>query len=146
MLMNVAIMSGQRGRFDGGKGTQSAAVRPHVLVAGSTMVVEAGALRKRLAALWTGVGLVPRVHSGMGLECGRLTEGLAADFAAIRPLSVVFAAMADHGGFVTKSLVAHRALVGFLSRVLSKVVVEVHPRFKGFITRRAGKVSNVLVV
>lgn len=43
-LMNIAIMSAQRGRFYGRKGAQAAGVRPSPLVTGLSVVVEAGPL------------------------------------------------------------------------------------------------------
>ena len=146
MLMNVAIVSGQRCRLDGSEGTKAASMRPRVFVTCATMVVEASALCERFAAFGTGVGLVPRMYSRVGLQCRRLTECFAADFAAVRPLSIMLATVAYHGGFVAKPFLTDGTLVRFLPRMLPIMIVKVDARLERFVARRASEVSNIFMV
>ena len=47
---------------------------------------------------------------------------------------------------MTEPFVAHTALERFFARVLSEMIVEVHPCFEGLVARGTGKIPNVFVV
>ena len=94
----------------------------------------------------TDVRFVTGVYPGVSFKGGRLAKGLSTNFTAVRSLTIVFATVAEHGGLVTEPFVAHTALERFFARVLSEMVVEVHPCFEGLVARWTGKIPNVFVV
>ena len=54
--------------------------------------------------------------------------------------------MAEHGSLMAEAFVAYIALERFLSRMLSKMIVEVNACLEGLVTGWASEISNVFMV
>ena len=58
----------------------------------------------------------------------------------------MLAGVTDHGGLVAKLFMANWTLKRFFTRMLTEMIVEVDPRFKGFIAGGTGKITDVFVM